>query len=116
MIPFHSYIVAEKYFRLWVAAPRFTILKAGMTSRKRGEKVLGPVRFVHNGLPDGYVVRLASMEEKHFPTATTVRENSDGSIEIRFDQIHLKGYKKGEYLSYWPVKKERPRQKRKKSP
>jgi hypothetical protein len=56
------------------------------------------------------------MEEKHFPTATTVRENSDGSIEVRFDQIHLKGYKKGEYLSYWPVKKERPRQKRKKSP
>ncbi len=71
-----------------------------------------PVKFfVRNTLPDGYVVRLASMEEKHFPTATEVRRNNtDGSIDIRFDHIWLARFRAEEYLTVWRVSKERPRQ------
>jgi hypothetical protein len=65
--------------------------------------------FVRNGLPDGFVVRLASMDEKHFPTATEVRRNANGSIDVWFDQIFLKNFRAGEYLSYWTVFRERPR-------
>ena len=84
-----------------------------MPKRKDEHQGLGLAKFVHNGLPDGYVVRLASMEEKHFPTATKVRENPDQSIEIWFDLIFLEKYSKGEYLSFWPVQKERARHRRK---
>lgn len=68
--------------------------------------------FIRNGLPDGYVVRLVSLEEKHFPTATRVEEQADGSIDIYFNRIYLGGYKKGEHLSHWPVVRERPKLKR----
>jgi hypothetical protein len=76
--------------------------------RKEEHQGLGRAKFVHKGSPDGYVVRLASWEEKHFPTATKVSENPGQSIEIWFDLIFLEKYKKGEYLSFWPIQKERP--------
>ena len=41
-----------------------------------------PAQFVKNGLPDGFNVRLANMEVKHFPTATRMEETADGGIEI----------------------------------
>ena len=53
--------------------------------RKEEHQGLGRAKFVHKGSPDGYVVRLASWEEKHFPTATKVSENPGQSIEIWFD-------------------------------
>ena len=59
--------------------------------------------FVRNGVPDGYIVRLSNLEEKHFPTATRVEKLPDESIEIWFDRIFLGTYHKGAYLSYWKV-------------
>lgn len=72
------------------------------------------MKLVRNGLPDGYVVRLASLGEKHFPTATKVKENADESIDVWFDLIHLRHYNQGEYLGFWPVQRERPGNKRRK--
>lgn len=63
--------------------------------------------FVHNGIPDGFMIRLANLEEKHFPTATRVEEKPDGGIEVWFDCIFLNGYKKGEHLSHWRVYRDR---------
>jgi hypothetical protein len=68
--------------------------------------------LIHNGIPDGLTVRLASLEEKHFPTATKVVEKPDGSLEIWFDRIFLHTYSKGEHLSHWFTVRERPRKKR----
>jgi hypothetical protein len=68
--------------------------------------------FVRNGIPDGFMVRLANLEERHFPTATRVEEKPDGTIEIWFDRIFLNSYPKGEHLSHWRVVKERPKKKR----
>jgi len=59
------------------------------------------------------MVRLANLDEKHFPTATRVEEMPDGSIEIWFDRIFLNRYAKGEHLSHWPVVKELPKRLRK---
>ena len=67
--------------------------------------------FVRNGVPDGFVVRLTSLEEKHFPTATEVTRNANGSIDIWFDRIFLKNLRAGEYLTCWRVHGERPRHK-----
>jgi hypothetical protein len=64
-------------------------------------------RFIRNGIPDGFMVRLANLEVTHIHNATRVEEKPDGSIEIWFDRIPLPGYAKGEYLNYWPVVRER---------
>lgn len=72
---------------------------------------LGRAIFFRNGMPDGYMVRLANMEEKHFPTATIVEENPDGSVDIYFDRLFLAHYDKGEHLTFWPVQKEREQKK-----
>jgi hypothetical protein len=56
--------------------------------------------FVRNGVPDGYVVRLVNLEEKHFPNATTINEKPDGSIVIWFDRVYLSSFAKSEYLTY----------------
>jgi hypothetical protein len=53
------------------------------------------------------VVRLASLEEIYFPTATRVVETADGDIDIYFDRIHLRSFAKGELSTHWPVQKER---------
>ncbi len=58
------------------------------------------------------MVRLATLQEKHFPTATRVEEKPDGSIEIWFDRIYLNGYVKGEHLRHWPLVRERPKKRR----
>jgi hypothetical protein len=79
---------------------------------QHNEQSIGIARFVRNGLPDGYVIRLATMEERHFPTATRIIETTDGGIDVRFDCIHLDHFPKGQFLSYWPVVKERPRTRR----
>ena len=63
--------------------------------------------FIRMGMPDGFMIRMANLEEKHFPTATKVEEKPDGSIEVWFDRIFLNGYAKGEHLSHWPVVRER---------
>jgi hypothetical protein len=80
-----------------------------MRKRNNAEEHPGRVGFVRNGVPDGYVVRLVNMEEKHFPTATRIEEEPNGSIGVYFDWHHIAYYSKGRYLSYWPVQKERPR-------
>jgi hypothetical protein len=68
--------------------------------------------LIHNGMPDGFMVRFAGLEEKHFPTATRVEDKPDGSIEIWFDRIFLNRYAKGEHLSHWRVVRERPKKRR----
>ena len=68
--------------------------------------------FIRNGIPDGFMVRLANHEEKHIPNATRVEEKPEGSIEIWYDRIPLPGYAKGEYREYWPVFRERPKDRR----
>jgi hypothetical protein len=45
--------------------------------KMKSAKELVLARFVHNGLPDGYMVRLASLEERHFGTATKIEEKKD---------------------------------------
>ncbi len=80
-----------------------------MNSKREG---LNLARFLRNGLPDGYIVRLDTMEERHFPTATVVKETTEGGIEILFDRIFLDSFTKGQYRSYWPVHKDRPKGRR----
>jgi hypothetical protein len=75
---------------------------------RRKKETLGPTKFVRNGISDGCVIRLASMKEKHIPTATRVEERPDGSIDVWFDRIFLEHYGKGEYMTFWPVQTERP--------
>jgi len=77
-----------------------------MNDKREG---LNLARFVRNGLPNGYVVRLDNMEERHFPTATRVKEGSDGSIELYFDRIFLGSFEKSQHKSFWPVYAERPK-------
>jgi hypothetical protein len=79
-------------------------------------KIIGSVRkehppqfFVNNGVPDGYVIRLANLEERHFPTATKIDVGPDGGIEVRFDMIWLASFAKGEFLEYWRVWRPRRR-------
>ena len=50
--------------------------------------------LVQNGIPDGYVVRLVDLSEQHFPKATRVEERGDGSIDLWFDMVYLKGFAK----------------------
>ncbi|HTQ59672.1 MAG TPA: hypothetical protein VMI32_05590 [Candidatus Solibacter sp.] len=68
--------------------------------------------FIHNGLPDGYMVRLSNMAEKHYGNATHVEVKQDGAIEIRNEWIFLARFEKGQFVSYWPVVRERPKAKR----
>jgi hypothetical protein len=69
-------------------------------------------RFIRNGVPDGFMVRLASLEEKHFGSATQVLKMPNGGIDIRNEHITVGGYHKGEFTEYWPVFKEKKRAKR----
>lgn len=57
-----------------------------------------PAQFVKNGLPDGFNVRLANMEVKHFPTATRIEETADGGIEIYNDRLFLERIPNGQHL------------------
>jgi hypothetical protein len=66
-----------------------------------------PARFVREGRPDGFVVRLANLQEEYFPTATRIEEKADGSIDIWFDRLFLRRLAKTDYLSYWEVFKNR---------
>lgn len=67
------------------------------------------VVIVRNGLQDGYVVRLKNMEERHFPTATEVRDTPAGGIELWNERIYVKGFAKDEYTTYWRVFREKPK-------
>jgi hypothetical protein len=44
-------------------------------------------------LPDG--------TKRPFPSATEVRDQEDGSIEIWNDRIYIDGFRKGEFNGYW---------------
>lgn len=54
-------------------------------------------------IPDGYEVRLANGETKHFPTATDVEKTPDGSIRLMVGRVTLDYLKKDAFLDYWPV-------------
>jgi hypothetical protein len=54
-------------------------------------------------------------ERGAYPAATRIEERDNGDIEVWFDRIFLARYKKGEFLTHWPVVKERPRATRKRS-
>ena len=69
-------------------------------------------RLVRNGSPDGYMVRLATFEEKYFADATKVVKTTDGGIDVRNGYITIAGYQEGQFSAYWPVFKERSRAKR----
>jgi hypothetical protein len=46
-------------------------------------------------------VDLVDGTKQSFPTATEIRDTSDGGIEIWNDRIFLASFKKGEFLGRW---------------
>ena len=71
-----------------------------MTARSENMSL---ARLVLERQPDGYMVRLTSLEERHFPTATRVAKTEYGGVDLYFDRIHLGHFRKEEFKTYWPV-------------
>jgi hypothetical protein len=68
------------------------------------------VKLVNNGMADGFMVRLPTKVEVHFPTATRVEVMPDGRLLLYNELICLSpSYAKGEFATFWRVQKERPK-------
>jgi hypothetical protein len=52
---------------------------------------------------DGFKVRLANGEERHFETATRVEELPDGGILLKNECVSVGHFKESEFSTYWQI-------------